>query len=161
MRHNQATIHPHTAKTREHKVMQEIDYKCLIELLEEGSDCWLVLIINELLGTFDAQHDQNAGSAVGAVSIADVVLGGHGGALAGTVIGASAISVHLPVSHPLATLESGAALLIALSEPLNLAPAASAGNQAAGNTALHRPGPPQVLTSRSQSASEFLRNKMN
>ena len=50
------------------------------------------------------------------------------GALAGTIIGASVISVHLLVSHPQATLENGTVLLFTLSEPLNLVPAAPTGN---------------------------------
>jgi hypothetical protein len=68
------------------------------------------------------------GGAVGAGLVTGAILGGPGGALAGTIIGASVISVHLLVSHPQATLENGTVLLFTLSEPLNLAPAAAAGN---------------------------------
>jgi hypothetical protein len=71
------------------------------------------------------------GGAVGVGAITGAFLGGPGGALAGTIIGASVISVHLLVSHPQATLENGTVLLFTLSEPLNLvaaAPAAPAGN---------------------------------
>jgi hypothetical protein len=68
------------------------------------------------------------GGAVGAGAVTGAVLGGPGGALAGTIIGASVISVHLLVSHPQATLESGTVLLFTLSEPLNLVPAAPTGN---------------------------------
>jgi hypothetical protein len=68
------------------------------------------------------------GGAVGAGAVTGAVLGGPGGALAGTIIGASVISVHLLVSHPQATLDSGTVLLFTLSEPLNLVPAAPTGN---------------------------------
>jgi hypothetical protein len=68
------------------------------------------------------------GGAVGVGAITGAFLGGPGGALAGTIIGASVISVHLLVSHPQATLENGTVLLFTLSEPLNLVAAAPAGN---------------------------------
>ncbi len=68
------------------------------------------------------------GGAIGAGAITGGILGGPGGALAGTIIGASIISVHLLVSHPQATLENGTVLLFTLSEPLNLVPAAPTGN---------------------------------
>jgi hypothetical protein len=68
------------------------------------------------------------GGAVGAGAITGALLGGPGGALAGTIIGAGVISVHLLVSHPQATLENGTVLLFTLSEPLNLVAAAPAGN---------------------------------
>ena len=68
------------------------------------------------------------GGAVSAGAITGAFLGGPGGALAGTIIGASVISVHLLVSHPQATLENGTVLLFTLSEPLNLVPAAPTGN---------------------------------
>ncbi len=68
------------------------------------------------------------GGAVGAGAITGAILGGPGGALAGTIIGASVISVHLLVSHPQATLENGTVLLFTLSEPLNLVAAAPTGN---------------------------------
>ncbi len=68
------------------------------------------------------------GGAVGAGAITGAFLGGPGGALAGTIIGASVISVHLLVSHPQATLENGTVLLFTLSEPLNLVAAAPSGN---------------------------------
>ncbi|MGD0740358.1 MAG: hypothetical protein ABR957_12230 [Terracidiphilus sp.] len=68
------------------------------------------------------------GGAIGAGAITGGILGGPGGALAGTIIGASVISVHLLVSHPQATLENGTVLLFTLSEPLNLVPAAPTGN---------------------------------
>jgi len=68
------------------------------------------------------------GGAVGAGAITGAILGGPGGALAGTIIGASVISVHLLVSHPQATLENGTILDFTLSEPLNLVATAPAGN---------------------------------
>jgi hypothetical protein len=68
------------------------------------------------------------GGAVGAGAVTGAILGGPGGALAGTIIGASVISVHLLVSHPQATLENGTVLLFTLSAPLNLVPAAPTGN---------------------------------
>ncbi len=68
------------------------------------------------------------GGAVGAGVITGGILGGPGGALAGTIIGAGVITVHLILSHPQATLDSGTVLLFTLNEPLNLAPAATSGN---------------------------------
>jgi hypothetical protein len=68
------------------------------------------------------------GGAVGAGAVTGAILGGPGGALAGTIIGASVISVHLLVSHPQATLENGTVLLFTLSEPLNLVAATPTGN---------------------------------
>ena len=68
------------------------------------------------------------GGAVGAGAVTGAFLGGPGGALAGSIIGASVISVHLLVSHPQATLENGTVLLFTLSEPLNLVAAAPTGN---------------------------------
>jgi type IV secretory pathway VirB10-like protein len=68
------------------------------------------------------------GGAVGAGAVTGAILGGPGGALAGSLIGAGVISVHLLVSHPQATLENGTVLLFTLSEPLNLVAAAPTGN---------------------------------
>ena len=68
------------------------------------------------------------GAAVSTGAITGAILAGPGGAFAGTIIGASVISVHLLVSHPQATLENGTVLLFTLSEPLNLVPAAPTGN---------------------------------
>ena len=68
------------------------------------------------------------GGAVGAGVITGAILGGPGGALAGTIIGAGVITVHLLVSHPQATLDSGTVLLFTLNEPLNLVPAVTSGN---------------------------------
>jgi hypothetical protein len=60
------------------------------------------------------------GGAVGAGAITGAVLGGPVGALAGTIIGAGAVTAHLLVSHPQATLEPGTVLLFTLTQPLNL-----------------------------------------
>jgi len=68
------------------------------------------------------------GGAVGAGVITGAILGGPGGALAGTIIGAGVITAHLLVSHPQVTLDSGTVLLFTLDEPLNLVPAATSGN---------------------------------
>ncbi len=68
------------------------------------------------------------GGAVGAGAVTGAILGGPGGAVAGTLIGAGVITVHLLVSHPQARLESGTVLLFTLNQPLNLVPAAQPGN---------------------------------
>lgn len=75
------------------------------------------------------------GGAMGAGAVTGAVLAGPAGALAGTLIGAGAITAHLLVDHPQATLESGTALMFSLTEPLNLSlspeHAAPAAHQAA------------------------------
>ncbi len=63
------------------------------------------------------------GGTVGAGVVTGAVLGGPVGAVTGGLIGAGAITVHLMVSHPQATLEEGAPLLFTLTEPLDLVPA--------------------------------------
>jgi hypothetical protein len=68
------------------------------------------------------------GAAVGGGAMTGGVLAGPGGALAGTIVGASVITVHLLVSHPQADLESGTVLIFSLTQPLQLAPATGAGN---------------------------------
>lgn len=68
------------------------------------------------------------GGAVGAGAVTGAVLGGPGGALAGTVIGAGVITVHLLVSHPQAVLDSGTVLLFTLTERLNLVPVGTGGS---------------------------------
>lgn len=60
------------------------------------------------------------GGAVGAGVITGAALGGPAGALAGGIIGAGAITVHLLSSHPQATLEEGTVLLFTLNDRLNL-----------------------------------------
>ena len=62
------------------------------------------------------------GGAVGVGAITGAIVAGPVGALAGTLIGAGAITVHLLVDHPQATLEPGTVLMFSLTEPLNLAP---------------------------------------
>lgn len=68
------------------------------------------------------------GGAVGAGAITGAIVAGPAGALAGTLIGAGAITVHLLVSHPQATLESGTTLMFMLTDPLYLAPDTANGN---------------------------------
>jgi len=67
------------------------------------------------------------GGTMAAGAITGAFLGGPGGALAGTIIGAGVITAHLLISHPQAHLEPGTVLLFTLSEPLNLV-AAPRGN---------------------------------
>ena len=68
------------------------------------------------------------GGAAGAGVVTGAILGGPGGALAGGIIGAGVITVHLLVDHPQATLDDGTVLLFTLNEPLHLVPAAQTGN---------------------------------
>jgi hypothetical protein len=56
------------------------------------------------------------------------MLGGPVGAVTGGLIGAGAVTAHLLISHPQATLEPGAVLLFTLSEPLQMVPASASGN---------------------------------
>jgi hypothetical protein len=60
------------------------------------------------------------GGAMGAGAITGAALGGPAGALAGTLIGAGAVTVHLLENHPQATLEPGSVLLFTLTQPLDL-----------------------------------------
>lgn len=68
------------------------------------------------------------GTVTGAGIVTGAIIAGPGGALAGGIIGASVITVHLLVNHPQATLDDGAVLLFTLNEPLQLVPAAQTGN---------------------------------
>ena len=68
------------------------------------------------------------GVAVGAGAATGAVLGGPVGALAGSLIGAGVITAHLLINHPQATLDEGTYLQFALTERLNLVPAAAGGN---------------------------------
>lgn len=68
------------------------------------------------------------GGATGAGVVTGAILGGPGGALAGGIVGASVITVHLLMDHPQATLDDGAVLLFTLNEPLHLVAAAQTGN---------------------------------
>ncbi|MGC9158342.1 MAG: hypothetical protein ACP5FH_05075 [Terracidiphilus sp.] len=60
------------------------------------------------------------GGTVGGGAIAGAYLGGPVGALAGGLVGAGVITTHLLVSHPQASLRSGAVLVFSLSEPMKL-----------------------------------------
>jgi hypothetical protein len=68
------------------------------------------------------------GGAVGAGVVTGAILGGPVGALTGGLIGAGAITVHLLVNHPQATLETGATVMFTLTEPLDMVPATASGN---------------------------------
>ena len=68
------------------------------------------------------------GVVAGAGVVTGAIIAGPGGALAGGIIGASVITVHLLVDHPQATLDDGTVLLFTLNEPLHLVPAAQTGN---------------------------------
>jgi hypothetical protein len=63
------------------------------------------------------------GGAVGGGAVAGAVIGGPTGAVVGGLIGAGAVTAHLLVSHPQATLEVGTALVFTLTQPLDLIPA--------------------------------------
>jgi hypothetical protein len=92
------------------------------------------------------------GSAVGAGLVTGAIVAGPPGALAGTLIGAGAITVHLLVDHPQATLESGTTLMFTLTESLNLMPAsqstptarATPEAQPAGNEPISQAEPAQA-----------------
>lgn len=60
------------------------------------------------------------GGGVGAGVITGAVLGGPVGALAGGLIGGGAITVHLLMDHPQATLEPGTVLIFSLNSHLDL-----------------------------------------
>jgi hypothetical protein len=60
------------------------------------------------------------GGAAGAGAITGAVVAGPAGALAGTVVGAGAVTVHLLMDHPQASLQSGTVVDFTLTEPLNL-----------------------------------------
>jgi len=68
------------------------------------------------------------GGAVGAGLVTGAIVAGPVGALTGSLIGAGAITVHLLVSHPQATLETGTTLLFTTTDRLYLAPEAMSGN---------------------------------
>lgn len=69
------------------------------------------------------------GSGVGAGMIAGAAMGGPVGLLAGSLVGAGAVTVHLLTSHPQATLDEGSVLVFSLTRPLHLQ---SAGETQAG-----------------------------
>ena len=68
------------------------------------------------------------GAATGAGVVTGAALAGGPGALAGGIVGAGLITVHLLVSHPQATIESGTTLVFSLSEALDLVPADKSAN---------------------------------
>ena len=68
------------------------------------------------------------GGAVGSGLVVGGIVAGPAGALTGGLIGAGAITVHLLVSHPQATLEPGATLVFQLTDRLYLAPDSISGN---------------------------------
>ncbi|MGA9782990.1 MAG: hypothetical protein WBQ52_12595, partial [Terracidiphilus sp.] len=68
------------------------------------------------------------GGGVGAGVVTGAVLGGPVGALAGGLIGGGAITVHLLIDHPQATLEPGSVLIFSLNSRLNLQAPGATGN---------------------------------
>jgi hypothetical protein len=60
------------------------------------------------------------GAATGAGLVTGAVVAGPAGALAGGLIGAGAVTVHLLVNHPQARLDEGSTLVFTLTEPLDL-----------------------------------------
>jgi hypothetical protein len=68
------------------------------------------------------------GAGVGGGAVTGALIGGPVGALTGSLVGAGFVTVHLLVSHPQATLESGTALQFTLTEPLFLTPSTMNGN---------------------------------
>jgi hypothetical protein len=68
------------------------------------------------------------GGAVGGGAITGAIVGGPVGALTGGLIGAGAVTAHLLINHPQATLEPGTVLIFSLSEPLLMAPEGASGN---------------------------------
>ena len=68
------------------------------------------------------------GGGVGAGAVTGAVLGGPVGALAGGLIGGGAITVHLLMDHPQATLEPGTVLIFSLNSGLNLQAPNMSGN---------------------------------
>jgi hypothetical protein len=68
------------------------------------------------------------GAVAGGGMIIGAVLGGPPGMLAGAIVGAGVVTTHLLVSHPQAKIESGAVLMLTLTDQVRLVPAASQGN---------------------------------
>jgi len=68
------------------------------------------------------------GGAMGAGAVTGAVLAGPVGALTGSLIGAGAITTHLLVDHPQATLEPGTTLLFTLTDPLYMTAPNASGN---------------------------------
>ncbi len=68
------------------------------------------------------------GGAVGGGVTTGAIVGGPVGAMTGGLIGAGAVTAHLLVSHPQATLNPGTVLLFTLTERLQLSPVGASGN---------------------------------
>jgi hypothetical protein len=68
------------------------------------------------------------GGAVGAGVVTGAIVGGPVGALTGGLIGAGAITVHLLMNHPQATLEPGTTLIFMLTDSLYLSRTVASGN---------------------------------
>ncbi len=68
------------------------------------------------------------GAVVGVGMITGAVLGGPPGMLAGAIVGAGVVTTHILVSHPQARIESGAVLMLTLTDQVRLVPAVSQGN---------------------------------
>jgi hypothetical protein len=68
------------------------------------------------------------GGAVGAGVVTGAIVAGPVGALTGGLIGAGAITVHLMVNHPQATLEPGTTLIFQLTDRLYLSRTVDSGN---------------------------------
>jgi hypothetical protein len=68
------------------------------------------------------------GGAVGAGVITGAVIGGPVGAVTGGAIGAGAVTAHLLIDHPQATLEPGAILQFTLTDTLSLTPVVAPAN---------------------------------
>ena len=70
------------------------------------------------------------GGAAGAGAVTGAMLAGPAGALAGSVVGAGAVTLHLLLDHPQATLNKGTFLEFSLTQRLNLTPeTATAGSE--------------------------------
>jgi hypothetical protein len=68
------------------------------------------------------------GGAVGVGATTGAIMAGPAGALAGSLIGAGAVTAHLLISHPQATLETGTVIIFTLTEPLDMVPARNSEN---------------------------------
>lgn len=89
------------------------------------------------------------GAAAGAGAITGAVVAGPAGALAGTVVGAGAVTVHLLMDHPQASLQSGTVLDFTLTEPLNMV----AAERPAQSVQQPTPAAPAVATPARQPAA--------
>ena len=79
------------------------------------------------------------GGAVGAGAATGALLGGPVGALTGSLIGAGAITAHLLINHPQASLEPGTVLLFTLTQRLSLT-SANTGRSDVGEPAVQLVG---------------------